>query len=449
MQISKLSLKNFRCFEDFELELHPGCTVLVGINGSGKTSVLDGLCVALGSWFLGFPDLTPRSIYSDEVRRVLVEHDRYDPDLEPRYPTRVEVSGQVFEHELDWARELRSETGKTTYGDAVRLKELASEYYEKLSDVDEPLDLPVIAYYGTSRLWVQKQNSALKEQGLTSRSSGYQDCLEPASNHKLFAAWLRRRTLLRLEEAAKQPDALSRLSFLQSQPDHALEAIKSAAAGCLDEVESLNYSIKQEDIVITFARSVRGVAGGAQVPFSRLSDGYRNLIAMAADIAWRAVRLNPHKIEDMPGEAVGVVLIDEVALHLHPRWQRDVLPALRRVFPKIQFVVTTHSPQVLSNVEASCVRFLQVDEDSVEARQPLVSQGLDTNTILRDLMEVPERPVEYARRFEELERQIQEQQFEEAEALLAALERELGQDDPVLVGLAWELADEKSHAHDN
>ena len=449
MQISKLGLKNFRCFEDFELELHSNCTVLVGINGSGKTSILDGLCVALGSWFLGFPDLSPRSIYPDEVRQVRVEHEPYDLDLEPKYPTRVEVSGCAFGHDLHWARELRSATGKTTYGEAAQVRDLATEHYEKLSDTDTPLDLPVIAYYGTSRLWVQKQNSALKEQGLTSRISGYQDCLEPASNHKLFASWLRRRTLLRLEEAAKQPDALSRISFLQSQPDDALDAIKSAAAGCLDEVESLDYSIKQEDIVITFARSARGVESGAQAPFSRLSDGYRNLIAMAADIAWRAVRLNPHKTAEMPGEAVGVVLIDEIALHLHPRWQRDVLPALMRVFPKIQFIVTTHSPQVLSNIEAACVRFLRIDEDGVESSQPRISQGLDTNTILRDLMGVPERPVEYMLRLQTLEQHIENQQFEEADALLRTLKGELGHDDPVLSGLEWELENEKSYAHDH
>lgn len=424
MRIDRLHLENFRGFDAFDIELHPQCTLLVGVNGSGKTSVLDGLCVALGAWFLGFPDVAPRSIEAGEVRHVQIETEQYQIDLEPQYPVRVEARGVVAQREVTWARELRSARGRTTYGEAKALKALAEQHQAAVS-AGEPASLPVLAYYGTGRLWMQKQASAMKEQGLTSRVLGYQDCLDPASNHKLFMAWMRRRTLIRVQSAVREGGLAA-----FAKPDPAFEAISAAAAGCLDDVSDVFYDIRREDILITFD-------GDREVLFSHLSDGYRNLIALAADIAWRALRLNPHDAENMPEGIRGVVLIDEVALHLHPGWQREVLPSLRRTFPNVQFIVSTHSPQVLASVEPECVRFLREGE---APRTPGISRGLDSNTILRDLMGVSPRPPEFEEKIRALEKSIEARQFEDAARQLEALAGVLGQDDPTITGLRWELA---------
>ena len=122
---------------------------------------------------------------------------------------------------------------------------------------------------------------------------------------------------------------------------------------------------------------------GHVVPWSELSDGYHMFIALVADIARRAVMLNEIDGTEAPARVEGVVLIDELDLHLHPRWQREALPSLRRAFPRLQFIITTHSPQILSSAENCQVRRLvngRLQEDHVFV------EGRDTNAILREYM---------------------------------------------------------------
>ena len=297
----------------------------------------------------------------------------------------------------------------------------------------QAVHLPVLAYYGTSRL--QNKARAKSKGELTSRLEGYAGWSKATLNHEHFTGWMRRRKLVHLERLAQLEHAgVHRLETAQ-EPDHALDAVVRAASSALmEEVASVEFSVLRDEVEVIFQ-------SGERRGFSILSDGYRNLIALAADVAWRAVRLNPHAAASMPQEASGVVLIDEVALHLHPGWQRQVLPSLRRTFPKIQFVVSTHSPQVLSSVEPDCVRFLDA---AGGAATPRVSEGLDTNTILRDLMGVPERPEGATEQLKEVERLIEEGALEEAERKLDDLATTLGADDPTVTGLRWELEDARS-----
>ena len=436
MHIDHLKLSNFRGFEEFEIDFHEQCTVLVGVNGTGKTSILEGVCVALGSWFLGFPDQKPVSIVSEQVYQKTTRRDALRVDLEPQYPVRVEASASIYGEDVTWARELRAHRGRTTHGEAKELKQLAERTYENSRRSGECL--PILAYYGTSRLWVQKQHSTLKVEGLSSRLSGYEDCLDPASNHKLLSAWMKRRKLQHLE----------RLDTHQGQSsfvDVEMEMVREAVQDCLgQEVEAFDFSIAHDDLLLS-------MRDGTQRTFSTLSDGFRNLIALVADIAGRAVRLNPRLREQELGlqSTVGVVLIDEVALHIHPAWQRDILPSLRETFPLVQFIVTTHSPLVLSSVEPECIRFLR-GQSNVEWGD--ISKGLDANTVLSELMGVPERDPEIMERLEEVDRLIEGNELQVARDMIEELKHVLGHTSPVVTGLEWELGfanfQEDSHAHD-
>ena len=127
---------------------------------------------------------------------------------------------------------------------------------------------------------------------------------------------------------------------------------------------------------------------GHAAPWSELSDGYHAFIALVADIARRAVMLNEFDGADAPARVEGVVLIDELDLHLHPRWQRVALPSLRKAFPRLQLIVTTHSPQVLSSAENRQVRRL-VEGRLQEGR--VFVEGRDTNAILREHMHTEDR----------------------------------------------------------
>lgn len=389
MRIDHLTLTNFRGFAQVELTLHPRCTVLAGINGSGKSSLLDGLAVAAGAWFLGFDEVTPRSILAAEVRRARVTHNGH-VDLEPQYPVRVEAGGSFDGREKSWARELQRAGGNTTTREAAALRVYA-EHQQALVRQGAEVALPVLAYYGTGRLWRQKRASQQKELGLTSRTLGYQDCLDPESNHKLFEAWMKQREQARLQRLARgmAPGEVE---------DVLLDGVSQTAARCVEGGKRFHYDLGSDELRLTFE-------DGREQSFSLLSDGYRNLVALAADIAWRAVRLNPHLGASAPQQVGGVVLIDEIELHLHPAWQRSVVGRLREAFPQVQLVVTTHSPQVLASVPAECVRFLDA---AGQVCRVAVAEGLDSNTVLRDLMGVPERPPEFAAKLEEIGELIEE-----------------------------------------
>ncbi len=144
-------------------------TVLAGVNGAGKSSVLEALSVAAGGWFLGFQSISLRNLRSEDIR--LTRQDFSHPTVEPQFPCRVEAEGEV-QGAVSWARELRSKGGKTTFGEAI--------------------DLPVIGYYGTGRLWVQRRATSPVGHGPESRTIAYHDCLDPASNQRRFEDWMQR-----------------------------------------------------------------------------------------------------------------------------------------------------------------------------------------------------------------------------------------------------------------
>lgn len=123
---------------------------------------------------------------------------------------------------------------------------------------------------------------------------------------------------------------------------------------------------------------------------NQLSDGEKCLLAMVGDLARRLAIANPGLSDQLQGK--GVVLIDEIELHLHPKWQREIIPALTRTFPNCQFIVTTHSPQVVSHVKPQRIYILEKIDNGIVAKRPSSSFGRDSNSILEDLMDVPERP---------------------------------------------------------
>lgn len=187
--------------------------------------------------------------------------------------------------------------------------------------------------------------------------------------------------------------------------------------------------MKEQDLV--FERE-----GSGALPFATLSDGYRNMVALVADVAWRASVLNPHYGANAAAQSEGVVLIDEVDLHLHPRWQRKVLGDLRRTFPRLQFIVTTHSPQVIASARRDELRVLS--NNAVIDARPFV-EGRDSNSLLEDVFGVPERPNDVRAKLDELFRLLDEEEIEPAKTLFEALVAHLGPDDPAILRAQWIL----------
>ncbi len=343
MKINYLELKNFRGFADQKFDLSENFTVFIGDNGTGKTAVLDALAIGIGTLFLGFNDVDSRNISDDEIHLMSYIKDQI-PTLEPQYPVRIVCQASIDNNYInllndhtpslfnnpnmiEWTRELTKKGGRTTRTDANNLITFAKRMQLKVSQ-GEDIILPLIAYYSTGRLWLQKKErlATLKP---SSRMSGYEDCLKAAFNQKLMLRWLKTMEMAELQN---------------KEPMRVLVSVKKAIFDCIDEWNNIKYDLIEDDLIITSNQ-------GKMLPFRMLSDGVRNMLAMVTNIAYRASILNPQLGDKAAKETPGIVLIDEIDLHLHPKWQRKVVNDLKRTFPKIQFIATTHSPFIIQSLQ--------------------------------------------------------------------------------------------------
>ena len=344
MKIERLLVKNFKGLDSREFHFHPEFNLIVGMNGTGKTSALDALSVALGSWFLGVRGADTRHIRPNEVLLGNFEHEEIGEDghrhfsiqWEQIFPCEITAHGIVQEHSITWSRSLNSPKGRTTYGNAVSIKQLADKADQAIRKGQDIL-LPLVSYYGTGRLWQEPREAftvsdpmkiASKED--QSRFAGYLNSVDPRLSVSQLTRWIARQSWIVYQQQNRTPPVFS--------------AVKEALIACVENAQNLYFDAKLGEVVVEFTH-------GAQ-PFSNLSDGQRCMLAMVGDIAHKAAKLNPHLGSKVLQETPGVVLIDELDLHLHPRWQRRVIEDLRRTFPEIQFICTTHSPFLIQSLRS-------------------------------------------------------------------------------------------------
>ncbi len=426
MIIESLLLRNFRRFAELAVDFHSELTVIVARNGQGKTSVLDGITVALGTFVGAFDMGKAQHIEKSDAR--LARTNEF-PEGEVQYPVIVEANFRG--PDLHVRRELSGPKNKTTIRDAHAITEYGSQLQAQVrSGSLDPL--PLVSYYGAGRLWKVHKNMERKQVVSASRTMGYEDCLSPASNFVQCQQWMAKATFAHLQEQVESDETRAgvpmgdRLFAIQQAVNHVL-----AEEGWTD----FRYSIAHEELTMSQPASGR-------LPVGMLSDGVRAMVSMVADIAFRCVRLNGYLGREAARQTQGIVLIDEVDIHLHPAWQQRVLRTLREAFPKLQFIVTTHSPQVLTSVDASCIRKIEDDLDGegsmLYARAVRVSQqtkGVASFDLLAEIMGVDPIPdVPEAHWVSNYHALIQQNLHmeQEGQALRLALERHFGVDHPVL-----------------
>ena len=288
-------------------------------------------------------------------------------------------------------RELNSVESKTTTKGSAHLNKLGKDLMEQVRQLQD-INLPMLAYYGAGRLWNSHKNMQRKAVLSESRSMGYEDCFSSASSFTQVQQWMSKATF-----AALQQQSMEAYEGYPLQDQ--IDGIKQTVNRVLQNQEwsGFHYSMQHEELAMTHADL--GV-----LPVSLLSDGVRAMVSLVADMAWRCAKLNPYLGKDAQTKAKGIVFIDEVDMHLHPQWQQTVIGSLREAFPNIQFIVTTHSPQVLSTVPAECIRVLRHESDpntgetiSTAERKDEQTIGIPSSDILIDYQEVnPIPPVEEA-----------------------------------------------------
>ena len=389
MYVSKIRMQNFRCYTDFTMQFSPKVTVIVAENGRGKTAILDGLAITMAPYLAAFPGIKARNFQPNDVRMVVAVPQTQDElqikRMKYLLPVVLETEVKADDGKAySWKRELKSVKGKTS---SVSAK-FVSDYGKRIADElnqpgDQDIILPVLGYYGTSRMW--NDSSLLKRKKVDlSRSSGYVECLEPSGSYNTFAQWFRYAT----ESALEYDHIIAEKKLNKKNPyREILNAINKAIVTCIQSMgwTDLKYSFAAQNLLICHPEK-------GELPLEAMSDGARSVISMAADIAYRMARLNPDMGEDVTLKTSGVVLIDEVDMHLHPSWQQTVVNDLVKAFPKVQFIVTTHSPQVLTSVPAECIRILHWDNDLVDIEEPTFSLGAESSQLLRDIQHVESRP---------------------------------------------------------
>ena len=132
----------------------------------------------------------------------------------------------------------------------------------------------------------------------------------------------------------------------------------------------------------------------------------------------------------MTNETDGVILIDEIDLHLHPEWQHRIIAVLQKIFPNIQFIVTTHAPAVISSVGSDNIMILN-NYKMIDASYEIY--GNDVNSILKDVMGVPDRTPEVAGLFSEFDKALIEGRFDDAEQILDVIDEKRDYHDSMVV----------------
>ena len=400
-QLREIRLENYRCFESLRLTLEDDATVVFAENGGGKTALLTALATGLSVFQPGAPKALTVDTRRDPRMLTLDERGRREPAGSCEMVWTATAGNPEM---VSWSTGVRSGSGRKSNRHRPILE--AAEQM-RVSGVRWPL----FAWYGVDRLGRQRGRRRKVERS-GDRWEAYASSLDPNLGEAALMQWLQDEIL---------GDVVRRL---QEEPERFFhQAVMEAVVRATPRVASAWYDPVEQGPKVRFEN-------GRVESWSELSDGYHVFIALVADIARRAVMLNEIDGAEAPARVEGVVLIDELDLHLHPRWQRVALPRLREAFPRLQFVVSTHSPQILSSAENRQVRRLV---DGALQEEGVFVSGRDTNAILRDLMNTDDRDDVGAAALRELHEAIDRGDRPLAKRLHEGLVERWGFNDPALI----------------
>lgn len=428
MRVKRLNINSFRGIGEMTLELsETEPTVFIGVNGVGKSSILDCLAILL-SKFIARIQFDPQSTARWRKWQGLDSHREWEQNLaNGRYFNEQDIKNRCNKIytkiaiiigeslNLEWSvTKNRKETSEPPRDELEELSQVTNNLRE-LWKTNSEANLPLVVYYPVNRS-VLDIPLELPKEDIFQQIKAYENAIDGIKvNFNNFFEWFRTVEDVENEELRENSD----------YRDKRLEAVRTAIYSLLGE-EFSNLRVRRSPLRMTITKQ------GEELIVNQLSDGEKCLLAMVGDLARRLAIANPGLSDPLEGS--GVVLIDEIELHLHPKWQREIIPALTRTFPNCQFIVTTHSPQVISEVKPEGIYILEKRNGDIIATHPESSYGRDSNRILEDLMDTPERPQEIKENLLELFRLIARGDLDSARQLHQKIADEIGSDEPELVG---------------
>ena len=415
--LSDILIKNYKGIKELELSLptEPGITILLGDNGVGKTSILEAIATGLSGYLEGVRGSSPRNILMQDIRIHTETLGGASTAIQQVTPVVIYCRASINGEEFEWERSrelaeaglgISSHTLDSTTNGSLR-------GYAKHLTNDPHVVLPVLSYLSTKRLSDPQSlliNDTSKlmdkvEQKLHDRRSAYAGCLRNTIDKSMIKAWVLKMDMEHYFRGHEIPE---------------YEAFKEIVSNTmmimsdLDHPPRIYYSRQFRDIVYT--------ENGQPLPISYLSAGYQSLLWIVMDIAFRIALLNPHMGREM-FMTPGVVLIDELDMHLHPKWQWNVLRALRETFPNIQFIVATHSPILVSSCKNGQLIRIDENQEVTYLDSPYASTVDNVIELVQGSTNMPKQVKSYRVQFDAA---INDGDYDAAEQILSKMKQEFG-----------------------
>ncbi|NSL88964.1 AAA family ATPase [Chitinophaga sp. Mgbs1] len=390
MLIKKLTLTNFRAYIQAEFDFQAGLNLLVGINGVGKTSVLDALRICL-------------SIIYPEISKTKQRKESFKETDIKIGSTSLQMSCDFSHLGVDYNLLIVKRKENIIENKTTNIREQVIDVPDQ-EIITPKIDIgdknysnsgndPIGVFFSTKRSLVE-DTKVSKTVAQAGQAAAHAEALSEnrVLNLRLFTDWYRAQKALSIEDV---------------QIGNNLTAIQSVVESFLPGFHNLRAEENDGKFQLWIDKN------GIPLTIYQLSDGERGMLAVAIDIARRLVLANPVS-ENPVKSGDGIVFIDELDLHLHPKWQRSIAYNLVRIFPNCQFIATTHSPQIIPSLAPEKIQF--IDNDRVF--NPERSLGVDTNWILKYLMDTNDRPAWANEAITKIEDLINEGDFEEARRLM-------------------------------
>ncbi len=384
MYLSNIHVENFKGIKDANFSFERAVNLIIGNNGTGKTSVLEAVAVALGGFLSGIDGVNTIHFSKDEIRRENQLTGTGSNNIVYKTPISVSACLEINIGDKDkpknclfqFVRQKKSIKSARSTVEPRDICKAAKEMADNRNTV-----LPVISYQSFSRVSNQKKDKW--ENPFSddySRVVGYMDCLEEAANDKMLSNWCKR---------------MEQISWQQGETILEYEIVKKTVSRFMqlmqeDERIHIFYDKRTEELLYSNTEEV--------LPIRLLSSGFRNLLGMVFDIAYRMAVLNPDLLEEITEKTPGIVLIDEIDMHLHPKWQWKVVDALKNIFPLVQFIATTHSPIIVASCKEENLIMLHLEDIFLDKPSEVVLgktvKGWMSDSVLKEYMHTDNRAPE-------------------------------------------------------
>jgi predicted ATP-binding protein involved in virulence len=412
MKIKSIKLINYRGAVSLNIDFHRQLNVFIGVNGAGKSTILDSLAIML-SWLvnrLKNTNASGRQISETEINN-------------GQGTAIIEITGVTEDsQEITW-KIVKTRTGYIHAGERSnfsQLNEYTQQIQRQITEHQGQINLPLFVYYSVNRA-VLDTPLKIKTKHQFDSLSAYENALTSGSDFRTFFEWFREREDLENENRKYREAEIKPEGFCF--PDPQLEAVRETIERFLPDFT--NLSVRRNPLRMEVTKKDKIVT------VNQLSDGEKCLIAMLGDLARRMAIANPQNPYPLTG--TGVIIIDEIDLHLHPQWQRFVVPKLLEVFPNCQFFISTHSPNIITHVQPESLHFMEQTEMGIKFHPVQESYGKNVDRILEDLMGLETtRPQEIAEALKDIYEQISHNQLEAAKNKINDLRAKI-QDDPELI----------------